>query len=230
VSLVGAFLYTYGSACQVLEVLQSPVNYDIGKGLVMKNGTYLKNSDTTSYPDTPESERHPQEKVPRNGFQILADENISFSERFAYVFLQYRRIDYVLSILIFIGAILFNICTLFQVGWWKQYTEPGLNDPLYYGVNVSCDIVGCCLFTIAGYLTVVEATESLLPTWQPRNPEWWATHATIIGGLGFLANGVLWLFYYSSADLPYSQIPLLIGSIAYTFSSGYAWWEQCVAQ
>lgn len=219
--LVGSCLFAYGAIWQFLEVLQVPVQYD--------PATQLKRSPftTDNQPsDTKSSEPHTN----RKGSNILSDSSLSVFTRVNLVFNQWSRIDYVASVIQLVGAILFLIATVVEVGWWKSTVTPGYapggNSGLFEGLNTACHLASTSLFSIGGYLTVVEMSQK----WYgglPTSISVAAMYGNLIGGLGFLCSAVLWIFYYRRATMYLLEIPLLIGSVAYTFSSYYYWYVQC---
>lgn len=95
---------------------------------------------------------------------------------------------------------------------------------IYRGATIGPDITASCCFVISGYLSVIEATHKWYPDIEMNNTGWWAAWNNTLGGIGFLLNGVLFIWY---PGLVPSTIPLLIGSIFFLIGSYISWYEQC---
>ena len=93
----------------------------------------------------------------RTGFDIISDSSLPLTRRLWYVFGQWKRIDYTLSFIQWIGTILFNINAVGTSGLFDAGESPGIDDTVFYGLTVFPDITASCTFVIAGYLQIVEA-------------------------------------------------------------------------
>lgn len=165
---------------------------------------------------------------PRPGYAVLMDSDLPLGQRLLQVFGQWRRIDYSLSVTLLLGSLLFQISTTCQVGWWPATVAPTPQPALFFSVNIACDIAGCCCFTIASYMMIIEVSHSYL-SFNYTSISWWAMACNVIGSLFFLVNAVNWIFYYSTALEVHNQIPLLLGGCFFTLGTYYSWQEQCKA-
>lgn len=176
-----------------------------------------------------ESETNPQH---RTGFDVMFDSNEKWSTRLYTVFGQWRRIDYTLAVIQFVGTLLFVVNSVGQAGWYEQGEGPGIDNLFFYGVSIGPDIAASCTFVISGYLQVIEATHRITPDIELTNIGWHAGWNNTMGGFGFLANAIVYMFvpFCGSCDqFVMNTIPLLIGSWFFLFGSLVAWYEQCTA-
>jgi len=121
-----------------------------------------------------------------------------------------------------IGAIAFNINTFSASGSFTL--TPAQTTGL---VNI-CDIFASCCFTVGGYLSIDEVTHSILPITSPsqlKSLDFYITWMNFLGGVGFLLNGVLLIYYPLLGQLP-PAYALLIGSVFFQIGSHLQFMEQ----
>ena len=134
------------------------------------------------------------------------------------------RLDFWVTVIQLIGAISFNLNTLFFSGYFT------LSQAELTGLVDFCDVFASCLFTISGYLSILEVTHSLYPvTSHPLDDltriDMHITWNNTLGGIGFLLNGILIIYYPDPGQLP-PAYPLLIGSVFFQIGSHLQFLEQ----
>ena len=135
------------------------------------------------------------------------------------------RLDFYVAFIQLIGAIAFSINTFAFSGSFILTVDETT------GLVFFCDVFASCCFTISGYLAIMEITHSIIP-FKPLplsnsllSVEWHITWNNFLGGIGFLLNGILIIYYPDPGQLP-PVYPLLIGSVFFQIGSHLQYMEQ----
>ena len=204
-AFVGSVFFTVGSVAGVLEVLKAPL---MAKWYPMKWKEEQKINDRgKQLADDKAAAATPQSAPPAPSFASLL-----------------ARLDFWVTIIQLVGAVAFNINTFAFSGSFELSTAQ-LNGLVYF-----CDIFASCCFTISGYLSVMEVTHSFLPLSSDplkdvSSLEWYVTIQNFLGGLGFLLNGIVLIYYPNAGQLP-PAYPLLLGSVWFQIASHLQYIEQ----
>ena len=193
----GSVLFTVGSVLGVAEVLKAPLV-------------------ALMYPMAHEHERAVDQRAK------VSTNTPPTPDATASLVALLRRLDFWVTSVQLVGAVAFNINTLFFSGAFTltQAQTTGLVD--------FPDVFASCCFTLSGYLSMLEVTHSALPVTSVHDLaklDWNITLNNFLGGIGFLINGVL-IIYYPNAGQLQPAYPLLIGSLFFQVGSHLQFMEQ----
>ena len=228
VAFTGSMFFTIGASFQLGEVLSTPI---IAKWQDMSSRQrhYMR---LKAFKGRPHKDRRATEQQQQqqhaNGAGAdggsSGDDDQPSPTRENLSSLLYR-LDFHIAWIQWIGAVSFSINTFAFSGSFI------LSNAELIGLVFFCDIFASCCFTISGYLSILEATHSLLPfkrlplTNSLGSIDWWLTWFNFLGGVGFLLNGILLVYWPDPGQLQ-PAYPLLIGSVFFQIGSHLQYMEQ----
>ena len=203
-AFTGSVLFTVGSIAGVLEVVKAPL---------MAKWYPMHREEEKALNDRGKAQLSTDQGVAT----AQADARPTFSSLLA-------RLDFWVTIIQLIGALAFNINTGAFTG---SFT---LTSTQTTWLVDFCDVFASCCFTVSGYLSLMEVTHSFLPVSSDplhdvTSIEWYVTLQNFLGGVGFLLNGILIIYYPDPGQLP-PAYPLLIGSLFFQIASHLQYLEQ----
>ena len=224
-SFAGSVFFTIGACFQLGEVMSTPI---IAKwqDMTHKQREYMK---LRAYKGRPEGEQlSDQQQQQANGSASDGGDSDGASHATAVqanLSSLLYRLDFHVAWIQWLGTIAFNINTFAFSGSFVL-TQPELT-----GLVDFCDVFASCCFTISGYLSVLEVTHTLIPfkslplSNSLKSIDWWLTWFNFLGGVGFLLNGILIIYYPDPGQLQ-PAYPLLIGSVFFQIGSHLQYMEQ----
>jgi len=231
VAFAGSVFFTIGACFQFGEVVSTPIiakYHDMTReqSYHMKLKAYKGRPDAERLNGQQQQQQQQQQQADvGNGDGSRGDDVDHPSPSRANLSSLLYRLDFHVAWIQWIGTIAFNINTFAFSGSF-ELTQPELT-----GLVDFCDIFASCCFTISGYLAIVEVTHRVLPFKRLpvgnslRSIDWWLTWFNFLGGVGFLVNGILIVYWPDPGQLQ-PGYPLLIGSVFFQIGSHLQYLEQ----
>lgn len=106
----------------------------------------------------------------------------SADQGFRWFAWQPKSLGYVSALVMLVGAVMFNVETLFALGGWYNL------EPISWLTSVPA-ILGAILFVASTYMGFTEICHRYLCT-EPRNVSWWSSVCNTLGSAGFVVGAV----------------------------------------
>ena len=220
VSFTGSMFFTIGASVQLCEVLSTPI-IARWQELTHRQRQYMRDRAYKGRPGAEPLSAEQQQQLQASGGYKVDHPSPVRANLSSLLF----RIDFHVAWIQWIGAVAFSINTFAFSGSFV------LTTPEQTGLVDFCDVFASCCFTVSGYLSILECTHRLAPFKPPplsnslRSIDWWLTWFNFLGGVGFLLNGILIIYYPDPGQLR-PAYPLLIGSVFFQIGSHLQYLEQ----